>query len=550
MTSIASQISFSTLCTVFEEIFTAKTNKNRQTLLSDFLEKCRAQSQSSTPPPSLFPILRLFLLKLDRERGPNGLKERSLAVLYIRVFCLGKTSPDAKKLLNYKEPLRSKNNTNDFAERVFVVLKPRLKKSSSLSVEDVNNFLDTISNQFSSNQKQDGEFIKIMEECSALEVKWLTRIILKDLKLSMGSRKILDVFHPDADQLFAQKSNLKVVCETLGNPRERINTRVSSVSVFSPFKPMLLERLPITHIRKFFVDGRKTEFIIQTKFDGERSQVHVRDGRFKYFTRHGLEITKNPSYGETRGARGFLTNKISSLLNPHCRSIILDGEMMGFHKEKKEFSTKGVPFDVKKLTFKSKHHPCLVAYDILLYNDELLINKPLEYRLKVLEGAFEESPGVLLRAKNERVSSMDEIIASFNRAIDTHEEGIVLKKIDSLYHIDTRDGSGCYKIKSDYSSELIQDVDLVIIGGHYGEGRHTGLFNSFLTACVHPTSPTKTFYSVVSVSNGLTGNAIRSFNAKFSPFWTKNKPEVIVAPKKGLPDVWIHPQHSIVLQIN
>ncbi|XP_063983073.1 DNA ligase 4 isoform X1 [Diachasmimorpha longicaudata] len=549
MTSIASQISFSTLCAVFEDIVTAKTNNKKREVLSDFLQKCRALSQPSTPPLSLFPILRLFLLKVDKERGPNGLKEKSLAVLYVRVFCLGKTSSNAKKLLNYREPLASRNNTNDFAERVFVVLKPRLVKLSSFSVEDINNFLDTISNQFSSNQKQDKEFIKIISECSALEIKWLTRLILKDLKLSMGSKKIFDVFHPDADQLFAQKSNLKIVCETLGNPKERINTKVSRVTVFLPFKPMLLERLPITRIRKFFDDGKKTEFIIQTKFDGERSQVHMKDGRFKYFTRHGLDITKNPSYGEARGTRGFLTNRIASLLNPECRSIILDGEMMGFHKEKKEFSTKGVPFDVKKLTFKSKHHPCLIAYDILLYNDELLINKPLEYRLKVLEVAFEESPGVLQRANSDRVSSMEEIIASFNKSIDTHEEGIVLKKINSLYHINTRDGSGCYKIKSDYSSELIHDLDLVIIGGYYGEGRHSGLFNSFLTACVHRTVSAKKFYSVVSVSNGLSTDAIRSFNAKFSTFWTKNKPDVVIGPKKDLPDIWIHPEHSIVLQV-
>uniref|UniRef100_A0A0C9Q6E2 DNA ligase 4 n=1 Tax=Fopius arisanus TaxID=64838 RepID=A0A0C9Q6E2_9HYME len=546
MTTIDSQISFSTLCSVFEEISVAKATKKHQ-ILSEFLQKCRGECQPSTT-PSLFPILRLFLLKLDRERGPNGLKETSLAALYIRVFSLGRASPDGKKLLNYKEPLRAKNHTSDFAERVFVVLGPRLRKSSTLLVKDINHFLDTISNQFSSNQKQDGEFIKMISECSPQEIKWLTRIVLKELKLSMGSKKILQVFHPDAEQLFAQNSNIKIVCETLANPKVRINTKISRINVFSPFKPMLLERLPITQIRKFFIDGRRTEFIIQTKFDGERSQVHMRDRKFKYFTRHGLEITRNPSYGESRGTGGFLTNKISSLLNPNCRSIILDGEMMGFHKEKREFSSKGVPFDVKKLTSKSKHQPCLVAYDILLYNDELLINKPLEYRLKILNSAFEESPGVLLRAKNERVTSMDDIITAFNKSIDNHEEGIVLKKIDSLYQIDTRNGSGCYKIKSDYSSELIHDVDLVIIGGYYGEGRYSGLFNSFLTACVQPT-PSKKFYSVVSVSNGLTTHAIQSFNAKFKPFWTNTKPEVIVGPRKSPPDVWIHPQHSVVLEI-
>lgn len=127
--------------------------------------------------------------------------------------------------------------------------------------------------------------------------------------------------------------------------------------------------------------------------------------------------------------------------------------------------------------------------------------------------------------------------------------GIVLKNITSPYRVDTREGSGCYKIKTEYSSELVHDVDLVIIGGYYGEGRHSGLFNSFLTACVDPSSSPKKFYSVVCVSSGLTDDNITAINAQFRQFSTKTKPEVIVPPRKGPPDVWIHPQHSTILEV-
>lgn len=51
---------------------------------------------------SLFPIMRLFLPAADRERGPHGLKEKSLADLFVRILCLGKNSSDGQKLLKYK----------------------------------------------------------------------------------------------------------------------------------------------------------------------------------------------------------------------------------------------------------------------------------------------------------------------------------------------------------------------------------------------------------------------------------------------------------------
>lgn len=37
----------------------------------------------------------------------------------------------------------------------------------------------------------------------------------------------------------------------------------------------------------------------------------------------------------------------------------------------------------------------------------------------------------------------------FNESLDRKDEGIVLKKYNSLYKPNCRDGSGCYKIKAE-----------------------------------------------------------------------------------------------------
>lgn len=101
---------------------------------------------------------------------------------------------------------------------------------------------------------------------------------------------------------------------------------------------------------------------------------------------------------------GFLTFHLSKQLNPNCTSIILDGELMGWHKSNENFSTKGHSFDVKRLVSTSKHQPCYVAYDILFYNNEVLIKKPYSERLKILQNAFTDKEGIIVHCTTKTVT--------------------------------------------------------------------------------------------------------------------------------------------------
>lgn len=42
-----------------------------------------------------------------------------------------------------------------------------------------------------------------------------------------------------------------------------------------------------------------------------------------------------------------------------------------------------------------------------------------------------------------------ELIEIFNQSLDNDDEGIVLKKYDSVYKPNVRERSGCYKIKAE-----------------------------------------------------------------------------------------------------
>ncbi|KAH0534504.1 DNA ligase 4 [Cotesia glomerata] len=552
MVSLASKIKFNEFCNLLEEILSASP-KNKVKILTDFLNKCREvgkelKDENPDADISLFPIMRLLLSTKDHERGPYGLKEKSLGILYVRVFCLG-NSDDAKQIINYREPTEQKTpSSGDLAGKIYWILKRRQTKNiCKLSIEQINSLLDKIAEKNRQNKSKDPEFIRIAQQCSALEIKWLTRIILKSIRIGVGEKQILNAYHPDAESLFGEQSNLREVCDTLHNLKYRPK-KTCNICVLSPFKPMLLERFYIERISELFTTT--PSYIIQTKFDGERSQLHMSNGKFKYYTRHGYDITNHPSFGDSP-LSGNLTSKISSLLNPECRSIILDGELMGWHKEKLCFGSKGMNFDVKKLTSKSVHQPCLMAFDIILYNDKLLVDLPLKERLKVLESAFTPQDGVLMRSNNTLVTSSDQIREIFNQSLDNYDEGIVVKDSLGIYKPNSREGNKCFKIKAEYSDNLVEDIDLLIVGGYYGQGKYSGMYNSFLVALVvpGPSEETRKFQSVVGVSSGIPRDKLRELNAKFAESWTKERPSCVVGPSKDPPDSWLPPEKSIVLQI-
>lgn len=100
-----------------------------------------------------------------------------------------------------------------------------------------------------------------------------------------------------------------------------------------------------------------------------------------------------------------MSGVFSRLLNSECKSIILDGELMGWHKERRSFDSKGMSFDVKKLSENSHHQPCFVAFDIIMYNDTLLDNEPYAKRLEILKDAFKEEEGCLMLCKSTKISN-------------------------------------------------------------------------------------------------------------------------------------------------
>lgn len=86
----------------------------------------------------------MLLPQNERERGAYGIKENTLARMYIRVLNLPSKGHEATKLTNYKAPSSSQATAADFADVAYFVLKSRCNNSGKLTIQDVNDSLDKI----------------------------------------------------------------------------------------------------------------------------------------------------------------------------------------------------------------------------------------------------------------------------------------------------------------------------------------------------------------------------------------------------------------------
>ncbi|RUS12502.1 hypothetical protein BC937DRAFT_87719 [Endogone sp. FLAS-F59071] len=138
----------------------------------------------------------------------------------------------------------------------------------------------------------------------------------------MSENSVLNVFHPDAFNLFNVCSSLRKVCADLKDPFVRLAT--NDITIFHPIKPQLAHKELPQDIPKAMGANK---FYIQQKLDGERLQLHMREGQFRYWSRKTTDYTN--LYGANM-VEGALTPHIHNCFHHKARSLILDGEMVAW----------------------------------------------------------------------------------------------------------------------------------------------------------------------------------------------------------------------------
>lgn len=242
-----------------------------------------------------------------------------------------------------------------------------------------------------------------------------------------------------------------------------VSTDGSNIVLFTFFKPMLCARLnkidgdedetnadeedstKLSQSPKKLSSQKAQEvklpappFVLETKFDGERCQIHYQYNddstlpdedrhKFKYFSRNGFDYTT--SFQLTLSPR--LTEQL--VKDQPVRNFILDGEMMAWNKSTKSFTQKSGNIDVKTLGLNDLHCPLFMVFDIVYFNGLVLANKPLIERREYLSKALVPEESTIQFSEQTPVEDKALVTDALNNAIDNLEEGLVVKTLDSTY---------------------------------------------------------------------------------------------------------------------
>lgn len=550
----------------------------KRNVIERFISKWRSEVGND-----FYPAMRLILPSSDRYRGMYGLKESNIARLLVKLMRIDRNSDDGSSIIRWKLPGPSASaRAGDFPGRCFDVLSKRAMRvdPGDMRIAEVNEMLDKLA--ASAGESEQLPIFEIFyQRMNAEELKWLISIILKDMKVGATERTFLDLWHPDAQDLFSVSSDIRQVCWDLWDPKVRLTDGQTNVTLMQCFQPMLCHYQMSTSFQKM-VDrlnsrNRKEgddEFWIEEKLDGERMQLHMEKdnsvpggARFRFWSRKAKDYTY--LYGKSfEDSDSALTQHLKDAFAPNVQNIILDGEMIVWDpvldKVLKFGTLKTAAIDGQRNPHKDNApRPVFRVFDILYLNNKALTPYILRDRRKALEKSVPGVPYRLEVHKYEKATSADVIEPMLRKIVSDASEGIVMKNPRSAYSPADRNDNWI-KVKPDYMTSFGESVDVLIIGGYYGAGHRGGALASFLCGLrvtendiKAGMNPEKCF-SFVKVGGGFRAEDLAEIRqlteGKWKTWDPKNPPTQYIQLASNdkqpvRPDVWIRPSESLVISV-
>jgi DNA ligase-4 len=501
-----------------------------------------------------------------------GMKEKVIGKMLVKIMKINKESEDGSNLLNWKLPGQSSTRmAGDFAGRCYDVLskRPMRTEPGDMSIEEVNEKLDELAAT-----SKETEQITIMAEfyrrMNPEELMWLIRIILRQMKVGASERTIFHMWHPDAESLYTVSSSLRRVCWELHDLNIRLEAADRGITLMQCFQPQLAQ-FQMHSFDKMIMRMQPTEedpvFWIEEKLDGERMQLHMAPDdsiaggrRFAFWSRKAKEYTY--LYGEgIYDEKGALTRHLKDAFVDGVQSLILDGEMVTWDPEQDApvpFGTlKTAALSEQRNPFTNGPRPMFRVFDILYLNGKDITKYTLRDRrnaLKVIRPVhrrFEIHP-------YQEATTAAEIDTCLRNVVAEASEGLVLKNPRSHYRLNERHDDWM-KVKPEYMTEFGESLDLVIVGGYYGQGHRGGHLGSFLCGLRvddPKSSQSMKCWSFCKVGGGFTAADYQEIRHHTDGKWMKwdpKKPPTEFIELSGgdaqneKPDMWIKPSDSVVV---
>ena len=379
------------------------------------------------------------------------------------------------------------------------------------------------------------ELSSLLNDATPREARYIMRTVTGQLRLGVADYTVLDAaaaaflggkeHRPALERAYNVRPDLGYVVEKAASGGLKAVQRVK-VKVGVPIRPMLAERLDSADaiIRKM---GEKT-VAAEYKLDGERLQMHKQGQTVSLFSRRLEAIT-----GHYPDAVELVKKDVKA------KEAILEAEVVAIDEDTGEY----LPF--QELMHRRRKHGveramadypvALNFFDILFVDGEDCTGMPYVERRSRLEGAVRRTERARL-VPALRTSDAGEVERFMEEAIQDGCEGLVVKDLDSGYRAGAREFAWI-KLKREYSSELTDTLDLVVIGAFHGKGRRAGTYGTYLLAAYDKGRGTYT--SIAKIGTGFTDEDLAKLPKALEQFESAVKPSDVES--KVRPDVWFRP---------
>ena len=340
-----------------------------------------------------------------------------------------------------------------------------------LTILEVRRSLETIAETcgYGSRERKERLLENLLGEATPLEAKYIVKILIGEMRtgfheglMELAVSKAFSVPHDlvrRASMLTGDIGEVAAIAKTQG--REGIVKL--QFQVFRPIKPMLAQTADAVD-EAIKEHGGETAF--EHKLDGARVQIHKSKDTVRIYSRRLTDVTD--SFPEIVR---LIRNEVKAgeaILEGEIIAVGENGYPLPFQHIMRRFRR---VHDIEEMIEKIPVE--LYLFDLIYLNGQSLIADTYVERRKKLE----KTAGGILLTRQIITGNPREAERFLKEAIENGHEGLVAKKLDSLYTLGIR-GKRWFKIK-----ESLESLDLVVVAAEYGYGRrHNWLSDYYLAA--------------------------------------------------------------------
>ena len=383
--------------------------------------------------------------------------------------------------------------------------------------------------------------VALLKQVDPLSGRYIVRIIIGKLRLGFSDMTIVDALSwmiTGDKSLRETIENAYNVCADIGwialELKEYGIKKIEKIhpQVGVPILPAAAERLPTAAA----IIEKIGPCAAQAKLDGFRLQIHVdktgKETKIHFYSRNLQDMS------------AMFPDLTAAFEKVDVKNIICEGEAIVYDPHTGTFSKFQETVKRKRkhgIEEAIKDFPLQVfIFDVMYLNGKDVMDLTHEERRKLLRETFDVSNPLIRVIEEKKVKTGKELEDYFNENIASGLEGLVVKRLDSIYQPGKRNFNWI-KLKRQEEGHLEDTIDCVILGYYAGEGKrvHFGV-GAFLVGVYNKKEDR--FETVAKIGTGLKDEDWKDLKHRCDKLKVNEIPKNVICVKELYPDVWVNPE--------